>query len=62
MEKYEGDQGMRLCHIFEVLEVMAEVVGPNIDDMSGGRCFGIGFIIILGVCVAGAVVFISHGY
>ena len=53
---------MSLCHVLEVLEVVGEVVGPDVDDMGGGERFGIGVFVILGVGVAGAVVFITHGY
>ena len=61
MKMYEGDEGMSLCHGLEVLEVVIEVVGPDFDDVSLGVCFGISLLIILGVGIAGAVVFISHG-
>ena len=62
MKGYEGYEGMSLCHVLEVLEVVGEVVGPDVDDMGGGERFGIGVFVILGVGVAGAVVFITHGY
>lgn len=54
----EGDDIEGLCELRDVGELLGEVVGPDIDD--GGLQVGISFklIVVFGVGVAMAVVFI----